>query len=205
MAPHHKACPQRGGLQGPGPWRALPPAHHPSPQGRTAGLDVECLALGAPLPRGVVIPCAPLLPPGLLRAPQPLGQQVTHRGQGTRAGQPHPKAPPGPHGGLGLAQIGQLLPARRPPWVATGLANHGFPPCGCGSLHTPQSAARRAVISAHCQKTSPCKILLANPKMEQIPCRTRSLEVEGARNMPMHKRWAMALKYTPNEFANSKS
>jgi hypothetical protein len=46
-------------------------------------------------------------------------------------------------------------------------------------------------------------ILLANPKMEQFPCRTRSLEVEGARNMPMHKRWAMALKYTPNEFANS--
>jgi len=48
-------------------------------------------------------------------------------------------------------------------------------------------------------------ILLANPKMEQIPFRTRSLEVEGARNMPMHKRWAMALKYTPKEFANSNS
>ncbi len=32
------------------------------------------------------------------------------------------------------------------------------------------------------------RILLANPKMEQIPCWTRSLEVEGARNMPMHKR-----------------
>src|ERR1043166_5592870 len=70
---------------------------------------VACLALGAPFPLGGVIPCAPLLAHGLLLTPQPLGQQVTGRGQGTRASPHHPDAPPGQHGGLGLAQMGPML------------------------------------------------------------------------------------------------
>src|SRR5262249_30825116 len=38
-----------------------------------------------------------------------------------------------------------MLHDSRPPLVETGLAKHGFPPCGCGSLHTPHYAVRREV------------------------------------------------------------
>lgn len=44
-----------------------------------------------------------------------------------------------------------------PPLGATGLANPGGPPWGCGALPTPQSAVWRAVLSRNFQKTSPCK------------------------------------------------
>src|SRR5262244_50452 len=50
-----------------------------------------------------------------------------------------------------------MLHDSRQPLGETGLAKHGFPPCGCGSLHTPQYAARREVRLSHFQKTSPCK------------------------------------------------
>src|SRR5713101_6343974 len=53
--------------------------------------------------------------------------------------------------------MGQMCFDSPEPLVETGLAKHGFPPCGCGSSHTPQYAARREVISSHFQKTSPCK------------------------------------------------
>src|SRR5262249_16943925 len=66
-------------------------------------------------------------------------------------------APQGQHGGLGLAQMGQMLHDSRPPLVETSLAKHGFPPCGCGLLHIPQYAVGREVISPDFQKTSPCK------------------------------------------------
>ena len=38
-----------------------------------------------------------------------------------------------------------MLHDRCPPFVESGLAKHGFPPCGCGSSHTPHYAARREV------------------------------------------------------------
>src|SRR5438132_3278214 len=47
---------------------------------------------------------------------------------------------------------------RCPPLVESGLAKHGFPPVGCGSVHTPQSAGGREVASPNFQKTSPCKV-----------------------------------------------
>src|SRR6058998_3170400 len=49
--------------------------------------------------------------------------------------------------------MGQMVHDRRQPLVETGLAKHGFPPCGCGSLHTPQYAARREAMS--CFKKPP--------------------------------------------------
>jgi len=139
----HKALPQGGGSDGQRQLWALPPAHHPAQRDRKTGLDVQDLTLGAALARGVVIPFAQLLPYGLLLALHPLGQQVTHRGQGPRAGQHHPEAPQGQHGRLGLAQRRQMVHDRRQPLVETGLAKHDFPPYGCGSLHTPQYAVRR--------------------------------------------------------------
>ncbi len=89
--------------------------------------------------------------------------QTTDGGQGTRAGQDHPEVPQRQRGGLGLAHMGQMVHDRCQPWVEPCLAKHGFPPCGCGSLHTPQSAVGREVTSPAFQKTSPCKSPLPPP------------------------------------------
>ena len=77
------------------------------------------------------------LPPGR--------QQTTDRGQGTRAHQHHAAAPQGHHGAWGLLPWDRCGMIGGPPWVATGLAQPGCPPDGCGSLPTPHYAVRREV------------------------------------------------------------
>ena len=129
---HHKTLLQGGGIQGQGQLGALPPAHPPAQQGRKAGFDTQCLALGPPFAWGVIVPCTQLLAHRLLFALHALGQQLTDRGQGARAGQPHAHAPQGHYRGLGLAQRGQMRHESRLPLVNTGLAMQGFPPWHCG-------------------------------------------------------------------------
>src|SRR5262249_33762501 len=127
---------------------------------------------------GVVIPFAQLLTYRLLFTLHPGCQQATDGTQGTRARQYHPEAPQGQHGGLGLAQMGQMLHDSRPPLVETSLAKHGFPPCGCGLLHIPQYAVGREVISPEFQKTSPCKEEAPPPK------RRRAWQAQNFRGSP---------------------
>src|SRR5262249_9745581 len=63
-------------------------------------------------------------------------QQAADGAQRTRAGQHHPEAPQGQHGGLGLAERGQMVHDRCPPLVESDLAKHGFSPSHCGfDLH----------------------------------------------------------------------
>jgi hypothetical protein len=142
---HHKALAQGCRVEGQCQLRALPPTDDPAQQGGKTRLDAQCLALGAPLALGVVVPLAQPLAHGWLRALHAFRQQAAHGAQRTRARQHHPKTPQGQHGGLGLAQMGQMLHDRCPPLVESGLAKHGFPPYGCGSLHTPHFAVWREV------------------------------------------------------------
>ena len=142
---HHQVLAQGRRVAGPGQLGALPPAHYPAQQGCKASLDAQGLTLGTPFALGVIVPCAQLLAHRLPVALHPLSQQVTHRGQGTRVDQHHAEAPQRQHGGLGLAEMGQMVHDRCPPLVEPGLAQHGFPPYGCGSLHTAQYVVRREV------------------------------------------------------------
>src|SRR4029450_11050169 len=116
-------------------------------QGGKARLDAQCLTLRAPLAWDVIIPLAQLLADRLLFAVHARRQQAAGRAQGTRARQHHPETPQCQHGGLGLAQLGQMCFDSREPLVETGLAKHGFPPRGCGFCNFPQLAARREAMS----------------------------------------------------------
>src|SRR5262249_13064513 len=144
---------------------------------------------------GVVIPFAQLLTYRLLFTLHPGCQQATDGTQGTRARQYHPEAPQGQHGGLGLAQMGQMLHDSRPPLVETSLAKHGFPPGGCWLLHIAQYAVGREVISPDFQKTSPCKDTLregahARPgsrgTVDDVTRRRRRLESRGGVECQRH-------------------
>lgn len=82
--------------------------------------------------------------------------QTTDGGQGTRAARTIPKFHSANTVVWGLlTYMGQMVHDRCQPWVEPCLAKHGFPPCGCGSLHTPQSAVGREVTSPAFQKNLP--------------------------------------------------
>jgi hypothetical protein len=88
---HDKTLAPGGRIQGQGQWSTLSSAHHPAPPGGKAGLHAPLLALGAPLALGGIVPGTRRLSHRLLVALHPLGQQVTDRSQGARAGKTMPK------------------------------------------------------------------------------------------------------------------
>ena len=152
IAPPHRqdrqACAPRRGLEGQGPWGALPRRHAPAPPRHTAGRHSE-RAPGGPTGGGsLVAPRAPRLGHGRCLAAPPRRQARADGGACPSAGPPHTETPESQDRGWRLPHMGPMGLHHGGPCGHTGVARPPYPPGGEGS-HAPSPPMPHRGQSCH--------------------------------------------------------